>query len=200
MKKIVLGTQNADKLREVKQILEPLGFTIVTLSDVGLADMDVVEDGQNFAENAVIKATAYGRACQLPVLADDSGLAVDALDGAPGIYSARYGGEHANYLKNNQKLIAELDGVPTNARKAQFVCALAYVDVQNDIVHIERGEVAGIILERPLGDGGFGYDPLFYLPDIGLTFAQAEPAVKNRFSHRARALAKMKQYLQANHK
>ncbi len=198
MKKIVLGTQNSNKLREVKQILEPLGFTVLSLAEVGLADMDVIEDGQTFAENAIKKATAYSRACQMPVLADDSGLAVDALDGAPGVYSARYGGEHANHQKNNQKLLAELVGVPTNQRKAQFVCALAYVDAANDIEHLELGEVAGIILDEPLGEGGFGYDPLFYLPAIGLTFAQAEPAVKNRYSHRGRALAKMKRYLETD--
>ncbi len=197
MKKIVLGTQNVNKLREVKQILEPLGYTVVSLADVGLADMDVVEDGQTFEENAVKKAKEYSEACQLPVLADDSGLSVDALNGAPGVYSARYSGENATYSDNNNKLIAELAGVSTNDRKAKFVCVMAYVDAQNNRQHVVRGEVAGIIIETPLGEGGFGYDPLFYVPDIGLTFAQAEPAVKNRYSHRAKALAQMKAYLEA---
>ncbi len=197
MKKIVLGTQNANKLREVKQILEPLGYSVVSLAEVGLADMEVEEDGQTFQENAVKKATEYSKACQLPVLADDSGLAVDALNGAPGVYSARYAGEQATYLDNNNKLVKELASVATNDRKAKFVCVLAYVDAQNDMQHVVRGEVAGIIIETPLGEGGFGYDPLFYVPDLGLTFAQVEPAVKNRYSHRAIALAKMKTYLEA---
>ncbi len=197
MKKIVLGTQNANKLREVKQILEPLGYTVVSLAEVGLADMEVEEDGQTFRENALKKATEYSKACQLPVLADDSGLAVDILDGAPGVYSARYAGEQATYLDNNKKLMADLKGVPTNDRKAKFVCVLAYVDAQNNDWHVVRGEVAGIIIETPLGEGGFGYDPLFYVPDIGLTFAQADPEVKNRYSHRASALTKMKAFLEA---
>ncbi len=195
MKKIVLGTQNVNKLREVKEILEPLGYDVISLKEFDLAGMEVVEDGDTFEANALKKATEYSKACGLPVLADDSGLAVDILDGAPGVYSARYAGEESDDAKNNQKLLAELTGVATNKRKAKFVCAMAYVDAQNDIAHVERGEVAGIILEEPLGEGGFGYDPLFYLPDIGLTFAQATPEVKNRHSHRGRALLAIKQYL-----
>ncbi len=195
MKKIVLGTQNVNKLREVKEILEPLGYSVISLKEFDLEGMEVEEDGATFEANAIKKATEYSRACGLPVLADDSGLAVDVLAGAPGVYSARYAGEAADDTENNKKLLAELKDVPTNRRKAKFVCAMAYVDAQNGIEHVERGEVAGIILEEPLGEGGFGYDPLFYLADIGLTFAQAPAEVKNRHSHRARALLAIKQYL-----
>ncbi len=196
MKKIVLGTQNKNKLREVKAIYEPLGFEIVSTAEAGIGDLDVVEDGDTFEANAIKKATEMSKACGMPVLADDSGLSVDHLGGAPGVYSARYAGEHADHAANNQKLLKELDGVPQRDRTARFVCVLAYVDAEKNIVHTERGEVEGQILDTLSGAVGFGYDPLFYFPPIGKTFAEAAPEVKNKYSHRGRALAKMKEFLE----
>lgn len=190
-KKIVLATQNQNKLAEVRQILQPLGYQIISLADVNLAHVDVIEDGATFEENAIKKAREISTLCRLPVLADDSGLAVDALNGAPGVYSARYSGEDANYAKNNQKLLIELAGVVPEKRTAKFVCAMAYIDSSSQIEHVVRGEVNGIILEALKGQGGFGYDPLFYVPEIKMTFAQASPQVKHRLSHRGRALLKM---------
>lgn len=195
-KTIVLATQNQNKLTEVRQILQPLGYQIISLADVNLAHIDVIEDGATFEANAIKKAREISALCQLPVLADDSGLAVDALDGAPGVYSARYGGEHANHAKNNQKLLAELKGVAPAKRTAKFVCVMAYIDNANQIEHVVRGEVNGVILEALQGQGGFGYDPLFYVPEINMTFAQAPPQVKNNLSHRGRALVKMRERLE----
>ncbi len=197
MKKILLGTSNMNKLREVKEILEPLGYEIISMKDVGLGDLDVVEDGDTFEANALKKAREIALAAKLPVLADDSGLAVDYLNGAPGVYSARYSGENATSESNNAKLLKELDGVPQRERTARFVCALAYVDLENEIEKIVRGEVEGQIIDQLVGENGFGYDPLFYVKDIGMTFAQADADVKNNYSHRGRALVKMREFLES---
>ncbi len=194
--RIIFATKNQHKLKEIREVFADLPYEVVSMGEIGL-DIDVLENGKTFAENSRKKAREIGE--YFPndiVMADDSGLAVDILNGAPGVYSARYAGEQATYLDNNKKLMADLKGVPTNDRKAKFVCVLAYVDAQNDSQHVVRGEVSGIIIETPLGEGGFGYDPLFYVPDLGLTFAQVDPAVKNSCSHRARALQQMKAHLE----
>ena len=184
---IVLATGNAHKLFEVGLILKELLGADVEVKmprDFGFTE-DVEEDGATFAENALIKADAIHRALSLPVIADDSGLCVDALGGAPGIYSARYGGEHGNDQKNNERLLRELDGVP--ARTARFVSAIAYVsDTHRFTV---EGEVKGEILDSPRGEAGFGYDPLFYYAPKGKTLAELSADEKNEVSHRRAALA-----------
>lgn len=184
---IVLATGNAHKLFEVGLILKELLGADVEVKmprDFGFTE-DVEEDGATFAENALIKADAIHRALSLPVIADDSGLCVDALGGAPGIYSARYGGEHGNDQKNNERLLRELDGV--TARTARFVSAIAYVsDTHRFTV---EGEVKGEILDSPRGEAGFGYDPLFYYAPKGKTLAELSADEKNEVSHRRAALA-----------
>ncbi len=196
MKKIVLGTSNANKLREVKEMLEPLNYQVLGMKDIDLAGFEVDEDGETFEANALKKAREIAQASGLAVLADDSGLEVDYLNGAPGVYSARYSGENATNESNNAKLLAELVGVPQRKRTARFVCALAYVDLEKEIEHIVRGEVEGQILDQLVGDNGFGYDPLFYLKEIGMTFGQADAEVKHSYSHRGRALVKMREFLE----
>ncbi len=196
MKKLVMATQNKNKVREVKQMLTPLGFEIITLDQVNLGHVDVVEDGETFEENAVKKAKEISELCNLPVLADDSGLMVDALNGEPGVYSARYSGPDATYESNNLKLLEALKDVPTAERTARFVCVMAFVDQKNQVEHIVRGEVEGRIEKELIGEGGFGYDPVFFVPELGETFAQASPEDKNRISHRGRALKKMQAILE----
>ncbi len=196
MKKILLGTQNPNKLKEVREMLAPLGYQVLGMNDVDLADLEVIEDGETFEANASKKAREIAEAAQMPVLADDSGLAVDYLNGAPGVYSARYSGENATSESNNAKLLSALKGVPQRKRTARFVCVLCYYDPQTKREHLVRGEVEGQILDQLLGENGFGYDPLFYLKEIGMTFAQAPAEVKHRYSHRGRALEQMRQYLE----
>ncbi|MBP3686351.1 MAG: XTP/dITP diphosphatase [Clostridia bacterium] len=184
---IVLATGNAHKLFEVGLILKELLGADVEVKmprDFGFNE-DVEEDGATFAENALIKADAIHRALSLPVIADDSGLCVDALGGAPGIYSARYGGEHGNDQKNNERLLRELDGV--TARTARFVSAIAYVSDSHRFT--VEGEVKGEILTSPRGEAGFGYDPLFYYAPKGKTLAELSADEKNEVSHRRAALA-----------
>lgn len=184
---IVLATGNAHKLFEVNLILKELLGADVEVKmprDFGFTE-DVEEDGATFAENALIKADAIHRALSLPVIADDSGLCVDALGGAPGIYSARYGGEHGNDQKNNERLLRELDGV--TARTARFVSAIAYVSDSHRFT--VEGEVKGEILTSPRGEAGFGYDPLFYYAPKGKTLAELSADEKNEVSHRRAALA-----------
>lgn len=184
---IVLATGNAHKLFEVNLILKELLGADVEVKmprDFGFTE-DVEEDGATFAENALIKADAIHRALSLPVIADDSGLCVDALGGAPGIYSARYGGEHGNDQKNNERLLRELDGV--TARTARFISAIAYVSDSHRFT--VEGEVKGEILESPRGEGGFGYDPLFYYAPKQKTLSELTANEKNEVSHRRAALA-----------
>jgi len=153
----------------------------------------VVEDGDTFEANAVKKAREAARAAGCDALADDSGLCVAALDGAPGVYSARYAGEHATDEENNAKLLAALDGVED--RRAKFVSVVALAS--GDAVTTARGEVEGVIAHAPSGSGGFGYDPLFFVPELGQTFAEIPAEVKNTLSHRARALAALRDKLSA---
>ena len=184
----VLASRNRGKLEEMQAILGEHGIQVALQSDLGL-DVDVAETGTTFLENAVLKATAVCQAAGLPAIADDSGLAVDALDGAPGVYSARYGGEACQTDQDrNRLLLTNLEGVPSAARTARFVCAMACAFPDGRIL-TAQGTCEGQILDHLQGEGGFGYDPLFLVPELGLTFAQLPPARKNQLSHRARALA-----------
>lgn len=185
---LVVATTNAGKAREFRTIFEPKGITVKTLADFP-ALPPINETGHTFTENAVLKATTVAHATQLPVLADDSGLMVDALDGAPGIYSARYAGDHDD-AKNKAKLLAQLRGTAPAQRTATFHTSLVLVKPNGQQL-VTVGEVAGTILTAPRGTDGFGYDPLFYVPEEHQTFAEMPLAKKNRLSHRAKATAAM---------
>ncbi len=190
MKRLLIATNNAGKVREIKAILGGFYDELVSLKDIGL-DLNVTEDGDTFEANAVKKAREAAIVAGCDALADDSGLCVEALDGAPGVYSARYAGEGAGDAANNQKLLAALEGVTD--RRAKFVSVVALVS--EDTVTTACGEVGGEIAHAPSGNGGFGYDPLFYVPGLGQTFAEIPAEVKNTLSHRARALAALRDKL-----
>ncbi|HZG87105.1 XTP/dITP diphosphatase [Paenibacillus sp.] len=205
LKSIVIATRNKGKAAEFRDMLSPLGIEVLSLLDLpeGAAP-DVVEDGETFAANAEKKARAAAEALGRPALADDSGLCVDELDGAPGVYSARYAGEPSDDARNNEKLLRELaaigaehttaDGVAALS-PARFVCALAlYIPEQGRTIPAE-GAVEGAIVPEPRGTGGFGYDPLFYVPGLGKTFGEAAPEEKHRVSHRGKALLELAEKL-----
>jgi XTP/dITP diphosphohydrolase len=185
LKIILVATGNRGKVREFQYLLGFLGIEVIGLADLFI-DKDFEEDGTTFAENARLKALLYSRETQLPVLADDSGLEVAALDGRPGIYSARYAGEGASDLDRIEKLLSELRDHP-GTREARFVCALALA--QNGQLLLEaEGECRGLINEDPRGSNGFGYDPIFLFPRLGKTYAELTEAEKNLYSHRANAI------------
>lgn len=190
MRKIVFATGNQGKLREVKKILADLNVDIVSMKEEGI-QIDVDENGTTFAENAQIKATAIGAHTDAIVLADDSGLVIDALNGEPGIYSARYLGEDTSYRIKNQNLIDRLEGVPDEKRTARFVCAIAAALPDGTVLHTE-GTIEGIIGYEERGENGFGYDPIFCVPKLGKTTAELTDDEKNAISHRGSALEKMK--------
>lgn len=194
MRKIVFATGNQGKLREVKKILADLNVDIVSMKEEGI-QIDVDENGATFAENAQIKATAIGAHTDAIVLADDSGLVIDALNGEPGIYSARYLGKDTSYRIKNQNLIDRLEGVPDEKRTARFVCAIAAALPDGTVLHTE-GTIEGIIGYEERGENGFGYDPIFYVPKLGKTTAELTDDEKNAISHRGSALEKMKVLLQ----
>ena len=183
---LVLGTANCKKGRELADLFTPLGLEIRTLVDFGPV-AEVAEDGESFAANARLKASGYARALGQWVLADDSGLAVDALGGAPGIYSARYSGPGGNDVSNNQRLLRELADLPPERRGARFVCHMALADSSGAIRSESEGHCRGRILREPRGAQGFGYDPLFEVIEYHRTFAELGPVVKAVLSHRARA-------------
>jgi len=189
MKKIIVATKNKAKMVEIKQILSGLDLDIHSMEDIGF-DMDIDETGDTFEQNAMIKATAIQNLTGATVIADDSGLEVDALNGAPGIYSARYSGDNATDEKNNKKLLEALEGVPDEKRTARFVCAIAVV-FNDQTGFTVKGTVEGIINHAPVGKNGFGYDPLFYIPEYDRTAAQLPSEEKNKISHRGKALALM---------
>ena len=190
---VVIATRNAGKLREIQAILSPLGLKILSLRD--FPDVpEIIEDGQTFEENAVKKAAAVSRQTGRVAIADDSGLAVDALQGRPGVFSSRYAGEKATDAERYQKLLKEMTGTPQGKRGAAFICAMAVASPKGKVEVVE-GECRGEIAFAPKGSHGFGYDPVFYLPEWGKTMAELEPEVKNRISHRAQALEKLKQVL-----
>ena len=190
-KRIVFATGNQDKMAEIRMILEDLGMQVYSMKDLGI-DTDIVEDGISFEENAEIKARAIARF--LPhdiVLADDSGLEIDYLDGAPGIYSARFAGEDTSYDIKNRIFLDKLEGVPDEDRAARFVCAIVAV-FPNGEVQTVRGTIEGQIAHEIAGENGFGYDPIFYVPEYGCTTAEMDPEEKNKLSHRGNALRAMR--------
>lgn len=189
---LVLGTTNAGKLRELAALLDPLGIPCRSLAGCTAA-VDVEETGDSFAANAALKAGMQARALGHWVLAEDSGLVVDALDGAPGIYSARFSGPagadpRPADARNNSLLLERLAGVPADRRGAHYACHAALADPQGRIMATASGICRGVIAAAPVGGGGFGYDPLFIVPEYGRTFGQLAPPVKALISHRARAL------------
>ncbi|WP_394272995.1 RdgB/HAM1 family non-canonical purine NTP pyrophosphatase [Butyricicoccus sp.] len=181
--KFVLASHNKGKIQEVKQIWEPMGFEIVPMPE----DFpEIEENGESFEENAMIKARAVSKALSLPAIADDSGLVVDALDGFPGIHSARWAGPDATAHDRNLLLLEKLLSVPEDQRGAEFVCVAACVFPDGKELAV-RGQCRGTILSEEHGTGGFGYDPIFCVPKYGCTFGELDPEVKNSISHRARA-------------
>ena len=192
--KIVLATGNKGKLAEFQHLLESLPFDILPQSDFEVPE--AVEDGLSFVENALIKARHASRLTDLPAIADDSGLEVDALNGAPGIYSSRFSGENATDRQNNLRLLSLLQEVPREQRTARFHCLLVYLRHAEDPTPlICQGTWEGLIGFTPEGDNGFGYDPLFYIPELGCTSAQLGKEEKNRISHRAKAMALLQERL-----
>ena len=196
MKKIIFATGNENKMAEIRMILADCGYEIVSQKQAGI-DIDVVEDGTTFEENAISKATAISKcpeAAGCVVLADDSGLEVDYLDKAPGIYSARYEGVDTPYSIKNQLIIDRVADAKGDERSARFVCVIAAVFPDGRVL-TRRGTIEGQIAYEPAGENGFGYDPIFYVPEFGKTTAQLAPEEKNKVSHRGRALEMIKEVL-----
>ena len=185
LSKIVAATTNPGKVREIKEILSD--YEIISLKDAGI-DIDVEENGKTFRENAYIKAFEISKVCNLPVLADDSGREIEALDGRPGVYSARYAGEDAPYSVKIKKLAEELKDVPPTERYAQFACAMCLILPNGKVIEAEGVSCPGIILEESRGENGFGYDPVFYSTDYKKTFSEMTMEEKNKVSHRKAAL------------
>ena len=194
--KLILATSNKDKAKEIADILSDTPFVVTTMKEEGF-NPDIVEDGKTFEENALIKARAvHDLAPYAYVMADDSGLCIDALDGAPGIYSARFCGEDSTYPEKFAKIFEMLKDVPEDQRTAKFVCSIAVVRPDGSEFTV-RGEVCGVLHEKPMGDGGFGYDPIFYVPEFGMTTAQMTKDQKNSISHRGKASRAMAEKLKA---
>ena len=190
MKKIIFATGNADKMKEIRQILSDLDAEVLSMKEAGI-QADIVEDGKTFEDNAIIKATAISKLTGEIVLADDSGLEIDYLNKEPGVYSARYMGEETSYHVKNAHLIERLKGVPDEQRTARFVCcvAAAFPDRETAVV---RGTIEGRIGYKEEGENGFGYDPIFYVPEYGCTTASMSSEAKNAISHRGKALQLIK--------
>lgn len=188
--KIVLATHNAGKIREFKCILEPLGYEAVSVHDVLPSITEPEETGTTFAENALLKASYYMKVTGLPCLADDSGIAADALGGRPGVYSARYAGPDCDDEANNEKLIAELSAFPLEKRTVHYICSLVLIWPDGRTVQAE-GSCDGLFQDVYVGHNGFGYDPLFYVPEKGKTMAELSMDEKNEISHRGKALKKL---------
>ncbi len=191
----MLATTNRHKAAELQALLSDVGVRIRTLAEFPDAP-EVVEDGTTCEANAIKKATAIANHTGLPAMADDTGLMVEALGGRPGVYAARYAGEQATYEDNCRKLLGELQGVPVAKRGARFVTVVAFVPRPGVQAQVVEGALDGVIAEQPAGTYGFGYDPVFVVPELGKTLAQLTSEEKNRISHRARALAKVREILQ----
>lgn len=196
MKKLILASNNQKKIKEMKDILKDIEIEVLSLKDINL-DIDVIEDGDTFEENAIKKSREiYKELLKLGfdnfiVMSDDSGLCVDYLNGAPGVYSARYAGEHGNDKLNNEKLLSNLKGINKEDRTARFICHIALIDDKETYVGV-RGEVEGYILEEERGSAGFGYDPLFLYEPLNKSFAELSSYEKNKISHRGKALNNIK--------
>lgn len=191
--KIIFATGNEGKMKEVRMILKDLGLPVLSMKEAGV-QADIVEDGTTFEENAKIKAAAVQKLTGALVLADDSGLEIDYLNKEPGIYSARYMGEDTSYSVKNANLISRLAGVPDEQRTARFVCAIAAAFPDGEVL-TTRGTIEGIIGYEERGENGFGYDPIFYLPEYKKSTAELSPEEKNALSHRGRALRQMEEEL-----
>jgi len=191
--KLLLATNNVGKLRELSKLFSDLPLLCITLNDIGL-NIEVDETGTTYGENALLKATIIHRESRLPTLADDSGLEVDALDGRPGVHTARYAGPNATNQDRWNKLLNELKDVPDAQRTARFRCAMALATQGMPPITVE-GVCEGRIAFAPAGDGGFGYDPIFFIPEYNCTMAELDESIKNQTSHRARAAMKMKETL-----
>ena len=192
LQKIVVATNNEDKLNEIKMLLNNLKLNILSRNDfMDFPEME--ETGDSLKANALLKARGTFQATGLPSIADDTGLEVSELNGAPGVYSSRYAGTSASYEDNVRKLLNEMENVPIERRGAQFRCAIAFVDGEHEFT-IED-VCKGIIIHSPQGKDGFGYDPIFFVPEYGKSFAEMSPELKNNISHRGKALTKIKPYL-----
>lgn len=199
MKKLVIASNNEGKIKEIKKVLADLPVEVLSLRDIGL-EIDVEEDGLTFEDNAkkksveIYKELIKNEKDNFIVMSDDSGLEVDYLNGEPGVFSARYAGEHGNDKKNNEKLLLNLSGVSNDNRKARFVCQLALINDKNEYRTV-RGTVEGYILEEEKGNGGFGYDPLFLYEPLNRSFGELTMEEKNKISHRGVALQKVKEII-----
>ena len=194
-KRIIFATGNENKMKGIRMILADLGLEILSMKEAGVFE-EIEEDGMSFEENAEIKARAISRVMTNDiVLADDSGLEIDYLDKAPGIYSARFAGEDTSYDIKNRILLDRLEGVPDEERRARFVCAVAAV-FPDGTVKVVRETIEGQIAHEIVGENGFGYDPIFYVPEYGCTTAEMTPELKNELSHRGKALRAMKKILE----
>ena len=191
---MIFATGNQGKMKEIRAILGDIGEEIISMKEAGI-DIDIVENGSTFEENAIIKAKAIREVTGQLVLADDSGLEVDALNKEPGIYSARYLGEDTSYDIKNRDIIRRLEGVEGDDRSARFVCVIAAAFPDGEIV-TTRGTIEGLITKEQLGENGFGFDPIVYVPEYGMTTGQMDPDLKNSISHRGKALTAMKKILE----
>ena len=194
MRTLLLATSNLHKLEEFRAIFSDLPLRLLSLSDLQLA-IDVEETGTTYAENAELKAHAYAQVSNILTLADDSGLEIDALGGAPGVHSARYLDRETSYEERFRVILEQLKGLPLVQRRARFRCVIALAEPSGKIRMVE-GIVEGVIAENPRGTNGFGYDPIFYVPELGKTFAELAPEYKNRISHRARAAQSARKLLE----
>ena len=193
-KTIAIATQNENKKKEIAEILKNIpGILLRGVEEFPFLP-EVEEDGNSFRENAIKKATTIAMACNTWAMADDSGLEIDALNGRPGIYSSRYAGPNAADEKNIEKVLSELRGVPKEKRTARFLCSIALAS-PHQLLFVVEGHCEGFITEDPRGRGGFGYDPIFYVPDYNHTFAELNPLTKNSISHRAKALDQFKEQI-----
>jgi XTP/dITP diphosphohydrolase len=193
MKKVIVASNNQGKIKEIKEILKDFPLEVISLKEANIK-VDVVEDGKTFMENAYKKAYEIYKITGEMVLSDDSGLMVDVLNEAPGVFSARFAGEHGNDKKNNEKILELLKDKKEEDRKAKFVAAIVFIINENKVVQVQ-GECNGYIIDEERGDDGFGYDPLFYIPDLKKTFAEISSSEKNAISHRGRALSILKDKL-----
>ncbi|MCE0739454.1 XTP/dITP diphosphatase [Bacillus inaquosorum] len=195
MKEAIIATHNPGKVKEFKEILEPKGYDVKSLAEIGFTE-EIEETGHTFEENAILKAEAVARAVNKMVIADDSGLSIDNLGGRPGVYSARYAGEQKDDQANIDKVLSELKGIEKEQRTARFRCALA-VSIPGEETKTVEGHVEGYIAEEPRGEYGFGYDPIFIVKDKDKTMAELTSDEKNKISHRADALKKLSKLLEA---
>ena len=196
MKQVVLASGNQGKIKELNELLAPCGFTVLPQTEFNISSAD--ETGLTFVENAILKARWASQHSGLPAIADDSGLEVDYLNGQPGIYSARFSGDDATDEKNNTLLLEKLAGVPTEQRTARFQCVVVYLRHAADPTPlICQGTWEGVIGTEPVGENGFGYDPLFYIPSLNKVSAELSPAEKNKLSHRGQAMSHLVNQLKA---